>query len=162
MKSKGLIPVTFMTLIFLSPAQAQTLEPGRALAETLFATMDQTGRGAIHAGDLESFRDSVFAGMDSDQSRGASYDEFSAWDPGFRQIATEAGRASEYVTASRVVFAFWDRDGDGSMTEPEMRTAMNADFRRADLDDDGLLTEVEFIQGFPIMVAMRAAIRPDL
>lgn len=162
MKSTRLIPATCATLMFLTPVQAQTTEPGRALAETLFATMDQTGRGAIHAGDLEGFRDSVFAGMDRDQSRGVTYDEFAAWDPGFRQIAAEAGRESEYVTASRVVFAFWDRDGDGTMTEPEMRGAMNADFRRADLDDDGLLTEVEFIQGFPIMVAMRAAIRPDL
>lgn len=162
MKSTRLIPVTCAALIILTPAKAQTIEPGRALAETLFATMDQTGRGAIHAGDLEDFRDSVFAGMDSDQSRGVTYREFADWDPGFRQIATNAGRESEYATASRVVFAFWDRDGDGSMSEPEMRTAMSADFRRADLDDDGLLTEAEFIQGFPIMVAMRAAIRPDL
>ena len=40
--------------------------------------------------------------------------------------------------------------------------AMSADFRRADLDEDALLTETEFLQGFPIIVAMRAAIRPDL
>jgi len=39
---------------------------------------------------------------------------------------------------------------------------MSHDFRRADLDGDALLTQAEFIGGFPIMVAMRAAIRPDL
>lgn len=39
---------------------------------------------------------------------------------------------------------------------------MNADFRRADLDDDGVLLQQEFIQGFAVIVAMRAAIRPDL
>ena len=50
----------------------------------------------------------------------------------------------------------------GELTEQEMRFAMTMDFRRADLDDDGLLELEEFIQGFPIMVAMRAALRSDL
>jgi hypothetical protein len=39
---------------------------------------------------------------------------------------------------------------------------MSHDFRRADLDDDARLTLDEFISGFPIIVAMRAAIQPDL
>ena len=140
---------------------AQSAE-GRAVGETIFVTMDQTGRGAIHMGDLEEFRDSVFAGMDYDGDGRVTYEEFASWDPGFARVAQETGRADAYVTASRIVFAFWDRNADGALTAREMRFAMSSDFRRADVDDDGLLTQEEFIQGFPIMVAMRAAIRPDL
>lgn len=148
-------------LLTTGPVLAQGTE-GRALGEVIFASIDTTNRGAIHAGDMEAFRDSVFAGMDTNGDRRVPFEEFSAWDPGFAAIAQAEGRLDNYTTASRVVFAFWDRDGDGALTEPEMRFAMTHDFRRADLDNDTLLTQEEFIQGFPIMVAMRAAIRPDL
>lgn len=66
------------------------------------------------------------------------------------------------ATASKIFFAFWDRNGDGVLKAQEFRTSMSHDFRRADLDDDARLTLDEFISGFPIIVAMRAAIQPDL
>ncbi|MGJ3265498.1 MAG: hypothetical protein ACFE0R_19945 [Salinarimonas sp.] len=135
---------------------------GRTVGETIFSTMAAEGREAIHAGDLERFRDSVFVGMDHDEDGVVTYPEFAAWDPGFAIVAEEVGRSDAYTTASKIVFAVWDRDGDGGLTAPEMRFAMAADFRRADLDDNALLTRDEFIQGFLVMVAMRAAIRPDL
>ena len=113
-------------------------------------------------GDIETYRDSVFAGMDTDTNGKVIYDEFSAWDPGFVFVAEDVGRKDAYTTASKIVFAFWDRNGDQELTDKEMRLSMSADFRRADLDDDGFLTQDEFIGGFPIIVAMRAAIRPDL
>lgn len=71
----------------------------------------------------------------------------------------ELGREEPYVTASKIVFAFWDGDGDGGLTAREFRTSISHDFRRAELDDDARLTRDEFISGFPIIVAMRAAIR---
>ena len=135
---------------------------GRELGETLFQSMDTSSEGAIHMGDIEQFRESVFAGMDQDDDKTVTYEEFAAWDPGFSVVAESVGRKDAYTTASKIVFAFWDRDGNGALTEPELRFAMSSDFRRADLDDDALLTQEEFINGFPIMVAMRAAIRPDL
>ncbi|MEX3016971.1 EF-hand domain-containing protein [Gymnodinialimonas hymeniacidonis] len=156
-----ILTAALITAALSGPIAAQGQE-GRVLGETLFATIDTTNRGSIHAGDMEAFRDSVFAGMDSNGDRGVTYEEFTSWDPGFARIAEAEGRLDNFATASRVVFAFWDRDGNGEMTEPEMRFAMAHDFRRADLDNDGLLTPEEFIQSFPIMVAMRAAIRPDL
>lgn len=134
---------------------------GRKVGETIFASIDTSGRGSIHTGDLEQFRASVFSGMDYDDDGRVTYAEFAGWDPGFADIAEQDGRSDAYTTASKVVFAFWDRNGDGNMTETEMRFAMNADFRRADTDDDGLLTRDEFLQGFPIMIAMRAALSPN-
>ena len=147
-------------------AQAtQSEEPGiegRRIAEAIFGSMDPTARGHVTMGDIEIFRDSVFAGMDANDDKRVSYTEFASWDPGFARIATDLGRSEAYVTASKIVFAFWDRDGDDHLTEREFRTAMAHDFRRADLDDDAVLTQAEFIAGFPVIVAMRAAIRPDL
>ncbi len=135
---------------------------GREIGLRIFETMVSDNREAIHMGDLERFRASVFSGMDYDDDGNVTYDEFASWDPGFVAVAEELGRSDAYTTASKIVFAFWDRNGDGSLTERELRAAMSADFRRADFDGDALLTKNEFIGGFPIMVAMRAAIRPDL
>ena len=135
---------------------------GRYVGETIFESMDAAGRGKVHMGEIEQFRESVFAGMDYDGNGKVTYEEFASWDPGFVFVAEDLGRKEAYTTASKIVFAFWDRNGNGALTEREMRFAMTSDFRRADLDDDALLTKEEFINGFPIMVAMRAAIRPDL
>lgn len=165
MNSRDLTVIAAVVAALPLCAVAQSAEPGfegRVLGETLYETMDTSGRGFIQAGDLERFRDSVFAGMDYDRDLKVTYEEFAAWDPGFRRVAEDLGRADAYMTASKIVFAFWDRDGDGDLTEREMRVSMSADFRRADQDSDHLLTEEEFLSGFPIMIAMRAAIRPDL
>jgi len=109
-------------------------------------------------GDMERFHGDVFAGMDCKGDGAVVFDEFTARDRGFSYHATQAGRPGAYDTASRIVFAFWDRDGDGQMTEPGMCFAITADFRRADLNDDGMLSEAEFLNGFAVIVAMRAAL----
>lgn len=156
------IAVGTTTCGFTQFANAADKPAGRLAAEMTFGSIDTANKGHIHQGDLEAFRSSVFAGMDFDDTGRVSYPEFAAWDPGFSSIAAEEGKSKAYVTASKIVFAFWDRNGDGEINDPEMRFAMNADFRRADLNDDGVLSQQEFIQGFAVIVAMRAAIRPDL
>ncbi|MEM6712507.1 MAG: hypothetical protein AAF590_09525 [Pseudomonadota bacterium] len=148
-----------------SYAQNVSDEPGvagRVLAETIFETMDTNNRSAFHLGELDVFNDSVFAGMDYDENRRITLDEFAQWDPGFQPIAEDLGRGEAFVTAQKIIFAFWDRDGSGEVDEDEMIYATNADFRRADADEDGLVTKDEFVEGFPVIIAMRAAIRPDL
>lgn len=143
------------------PADEPGIE-GRRVAETIFVSMDPSSRGYVTMGEIEQFRDSAFLGMDYDGDGRVIYDEFASWDPGFARVADGLGRGEAYVTASKIIFALWDRDGDGELTAREFRIAMSHDFRRADLDDDARLTLDEFIAGFPIIVAMRAAIRPDL
>ncbi|MEM1284313.1 MAG: EF-hand domain-containing protein [Pseudomonadota bacterium] len=148
-----------------SIAQTSSDEPGiagRMLAETIFDAMDVNDRGSIHLAEIDSFNGSVFAGMDYDENRRISLDEFSQWDPGFQPIAEELGRGEAYVTAQKIMFAFWDRDGSGELNEAEMDYATRADFRRADANDDGLMTKDEFFEGYPVVIAMRATIRPDL
>lgn len=162
MKFTPLLTASCAALAFTAPLHAQSDTAGRVVAETLFAALDQSGRGAIHMGDLEVFRASVYAGMNTDGAGGVTYAEFADWDPGFLSVAQDADRVEAYSIASRIVFAFWDRNGNGTLTEPEMRIAMTSDFRRADLDDNAVLDETEFIQNFPMMIAMRTALRPDL
>jgi len=131
---------------------------GREVAEQTFASIDEEGRGYIHMGDMERFR----AGMDYDNDLKVTFEEFSAWDTGFGEAAEEEGRPDAFITATKIVFSFWDRNADFVLTDGEMRSSINADFQRADIDDDGLLSQEEFLQSFGIIVAMRAAIRPDI
>ena len=64
--------------------------------------------------------------------------------------------------AAASIFAFWDRNGDGERTRSEMRHAVTSDFRRAELDAAAVLSQAEFLNGFSIIVALRAAIRPNM
>ncbi len=138
---------------------AQTGE-GRDLAKLAFASVDQSERGYIDQGEFISFGRDVFVSMDYDDNNTISLKEFLGWGFGLEQVAEEAGRAAAFDTAMRVVFAFWDQNGDGQITRTEHRQSLAADFRRADGDNDAVLTEEEFLSGFSINIAARAAINP--
>ncbi len=110
--------------------------------------------------DFTNFGSDVFTSMDYDDNDSLSQEEFLSWDYGMLPLAQEAGREAAYETALRVVFAFWDRNGDNMISKTEHRQSLSTDFRRADADNDATLTEGEFTSGFSIMVALRAAINP--
>lgn len=141
------------------PALAEESE-GRRLAELAFAGIDTADRGYIDQGEFSNFGTDVFISMDADEDGVLSLGEFMSWDYGMLPIAREAGREDAYDTALRVVFAFWDRDGDGVISRTEHRQSLMADFQRADTDNDALMTRDEFTSGFSVMVALRAAINP--
>ena len=163
MDLKTIVTFAALTLSGLHPAVAGShASKGLLTAKITFSAIDSTSKGHIDQGDLHDYSFQVFVSMDSDDNDRLTYQEFEAWDPGFSLIAEEKGKADAFVTAKKIVFAFWDRNDDGELTRSEMRHAMNADFRRADVNDDAILNEREFLRGFSIMVAMRAAIRPDL
>lgn len=150
---------TAVSLALAAPAMAEESE-GRRLAELAFATLDTADRGFIDQGEFSTFGGDVFFSMDTDESASITLAEFLNWDYGMGNLAIERGREDAYETALRVVFAFWDRDGDGKITRTEHRQSLNADFRRADTDNDAVLTQAEFTGGFSVMVALRAAINP--
>lgn len=140
-------------------AQAEDNE-GRRLAGLAFDSLDTAGRGFIDQGEYSNFGSDVFYSMDSDQNGQITLGEFMNWDFGMAAVAAEAGREVAYETALRVVFAFWDRDGDGGISRTEHRQSLNLDFIRADANNDAVLSEEEFAGGFSVMVALRAAINP--
>jgi len=98
--------------------------------------------------------------MDQDENGRLSLAEYLSWDYGMAVVAQEAGREDAYETALRVVFAFWDRNGDNAVSRTEHRQSLNFDFQRADANGDAVLTAEEFTSGFSVMVALRAAINP--
>jgi len=156
------IITTFAVLAALtapSLSAAQETE-GRRLAQLAFSQLDNADRGYIDLGEYSIFGTDVFSSMDYDQDDSLSLSEFLNWDYGMLPLAQDAGREDAYYTALRVVFAFWDRNGDGAISKTEHRQSLNADFQRADTDNDATLTSDEFTSGFSVMVALRAAINP--
>lgn len=143
-----------------APAFAQEAGEGRRLAELAFSSLDTAGRGYIDQGEFSNFGGDVFVSMDFDENGSLSLSEFLSWDYGMEPLARKAGRLQAYETALRVVFAFWDRDGDGAISRTEHRQSLSVDFQRADTDNDAVLTSEEFTGGFSVMVALRAAINP--
>lgn len=148
------------TLILASSAFAEEKTEGRLLAELAFDSVDSEGRDFIDMGEFTNFGMSVFAGMDYDDNDKITLKELMDWDIGMKPIAEQAGRIAAYETALRVVFAFWDRNGDGDISKTEHRQSMASDFRRADGDSNAILTKEEFTTGYSVMIAMRAAINP--
>lgn len=140
-------------------ASAQSGE-GRDLAGLAFQSVDRADRGYIDHGEFTNFGGDVFVAMDHNENNRLSLGEFLSWGFGMEQVAEDAGRAEAHETAMRVVFASWDRDGDNEITRTEHRQSLLADFRRADGDNDAVLTEEEFLLGFSVNVAARAAINP--
>lgn len=148
--------------VIAAPAAfAEEKSEGKQLAEMSFASVDRGGKGWVHVGDMEAFRSDVFTSMDYDSSNGISLDEFLSWDIGFDSLAEQANKADAYQTAMKIVFAFWDLNNDGVISESEHRKSVAADFARADLNSDAILSETEFLNGLSIMVAIRAAMKPD-
>lgn len=152
---------TFTLLLALSgPALAQSdaTTPGRELAEVIFGSMENNPSGAIDMGEFINFGRDVFFSMDSDESGSVDPEEFTSWDFGFNFIAEDAGQERAYETAQKIIFANWDHDADGEISQSEYHKSMVWDFRRADIDDNALLTQQEYLRGYVVNVAYRAAL----
>lgn len=91
----------------------------------------------------------TFRSVDTNDNGSSDLDDFAAWVRGSSAIANEDSKQDAYVTADKTVYAIWERDGDGNLTVPEMRLAMNSDFRRADMDHDATLNGRDFSRTSP-------------
>lgn len=158
---KQILAYTVFMAALIAPAAALEKSEGRQLAELTFDSVDRHGKGYLHQGDMEATREDVFISIDADDSGSMELPEFLAWGFGFQNIAEEEDRQLAYNTALKVVFSFWDRNGDGKITESEHRKAMLADFDRADVNDNAVLEKGEFLNGFSVLVAIRAALKPE-
>lgn len=142
-------------------AQEDQLKPGLELAETVFGSIEDRPNQMVDMGEFTSFGESIFVSMDSNESDSIDYSEFDEWDFGFNYIAENADQERAYATAKHIIFAFWDRDGDGSIGLSEYHQAMISDFRRADIDHNALLTRDEFLSGYIVNIGYRAAIKGE-
>lgn len=151
---------TLSLALALAIPGAAFAQEGKALAELSFESVDTAGRGYVDLGEFTNFGGDVFVSMDSDDNGKIVLDEFMNWGFGMAQVAEDMDQQRAYDTARRVVFAFWDRNGDGEMSRTEQRQSLVSDFQRADLDNDMTLDKDEYLNGFSINVALRAALKP--
>lgn len=158
---KRIILLTALVLTFTTAAIAEQKSKGRVLAELSFDSMDDGGKGFLHHGDMEEGRVNIFTSMDYDENDNLDVGEFLEWDFGFANIAQDTNKLIAYRTALKVIFNLWDRNADGKITQIEHRQAVVRDFNRADINHDGLLDKDEFILGFSVLVAIRAALKPE-
>lgn len=158
MKRLTLTCATILISIAATPTLSQDKTPGRELAERVFASIEANPNGMLDMGEFINFGRSIFTSMDGDDDETVTFEEFTGFDFGFDAIAKESGEERAYETAQKIVFAFWDRDGDGNISSSEYRTSMASDFERADVDNDALLTQDEFLRGYIINRAYRAAL----
>ncbi|WP_180888067.1 signal transduction protein [Ruegeria sp. THAF57] len=128
------------------------------MADTIFGEVDKHPNSSIDKGEFLDFGRSVFTSMDSNEDKSVDFEEFSTFDFGFKAIAQDAGRPEAYDTAQRILFAMFDRDGNLSIAVVEFEAVMNADFHKADLDNDENLTRAEYLDGYMINIAYRAAL----
>ena len=159
---KNALLAAVLSLAVAPAVAAQESNPGRDLAIAAFETLDTNQRGFVDIGQFDVHGRDIFASMDANENGRIDLDEFLQWDFGMRAVAEERDAVTAYEAALRVVHAFWDRDGDGEIDQDEHRYAVGVDFQRADIDSDDLLTKEEFLNGFTVMVAIRAALAPDI
>lgn len=133
---------------------------GRRLADQAFDHIVKSGAGFMDQGQFLNAGRDVFAAMDYEDDGIINLGEFLVFDFGMRGVAEQAGREDALETGLRVVFAFWDRDGDGNLSVSEHQRALSMDFQRADDNGDARLSKEEFMDGFTVLVAARAAINP--
>ncbi len=139
-------------------AQSDEVTPGRELAELIYGSIEDNPDGAADMGEFVDFGQDIFVSMDTDESGSIDPVEFTEWDFGFNFIAVDEGQERAYQTAQKVLFAIWDHDGNGEIGRQEYHKSMVWDFRRADTDDDAFLTREEFLSGYVVNLAYRAAL----
>lgn len=139
-------------------AQSEEMTPDRELAEIIYGSMDISPTEGADMGEFIRFGSDIYVSMDHDDNGSVDLKEFTDWDFGFNFIAEDEGQQRAYETAQKIVFAVWDHDGDGEITEREYHKSMVTDFRRADTDDNAFLTRDEFLSGYLINIAYRAAL----
>ncbi|WP_424974953.1 signal transduction protein [Dinoroseobacter sp. S124A] len=157
---KTLAAICASNLLLVAPAIADMEEigPGQELAKLVFGSIEARPNGLADMGEFTAFGNDIFVSMDADGSNTITFDEFTDWDFGFTFIAEDETQQRAYETAQMILFAFWDRDGDGDIDSSEYHKSMIADFRSADINGDAFLSEEEFLTGYIVNRAYRAAL----
>jgi len=158
MKQLAALCGILIALTGVAMAQSDDPTPGRELSELIYGSIDSNPSESVDLGQFVEFGREVFVSMDSDQDAYVDMSEFSRWDFGFNFIAEDDGRQVSYETAQRILFAIWDHNADGQIDRSEYNKSMLWDFRRADLNSDAFLTRDEFLGGYIVIRAYRAAI----
>ena len=131
---------------------------GKVLATEYFAAMDTNGDNHLSVSEYIRQKQQEFVSMDADDNRILSWDEFKSFSFGMETIAQEKRRMAGYKVARRVLFDLMDRDNNWWLTEREQENGFIRDHMLADENDDGLLSESEFLWNSMYSITLRSAL----
>ena len=148
--------IVFAAALVVFPVVAAAQDSGRELSQLTFQSVDQNDDGTLSRSEVETMSSNILFSMDYDGSESVDLEEFMAWDFGYYYLAEERGETDRYESVKRVMFALLDFDGDGVIDASENHAGNLWAFQRADLDNDGVLSEDEYLQGWLPIVILRA------
>ncbi|MFN3211950.1 MAG: ester cyclase [Henriciella sp.] len=128
------------------------------MTDTVFGSAEANPNELVDIAEFANFGNLIFGSMDYDGDTAITFEEFTTFDFGYKFLASEAGQSAAYLAAQRVVFSFWDRNANDEISATEWRSAMNADFQRADRDSNALLSRDEFSKFYVVNQAYTAAL----
>ena len=122
--------------------------------EKKFRAFDANGNGAIEWSEHEADALKAYQAMDADHDGRVGPGEYFEWSMKESAALDEppnGGSAEGARFLATVAIKAWDRDGNGTLSQAELKAAADASFQRGDTDHDKRMTLKE----------MQAASRPS-
>lgn len=138
------------------PGSAHAQNSGRELAQITFSSTDQNGDGVLTVSEVSEMAQNIALSMDTNGDQTLSLPEFLDWDFGFHYLAEQEDTADRYAGVKRIMFALQDLNSDGSIDPTEARITTFWSFDRADLDNDRVLSEDEYLNAWMPILVMKA------
>lgn len=128
----------FLTILAGSLLTAATAAAQDRLAEEIlaaraesFKVFDTDASGKADIAEILAGAKSIFAALDADGNGSASPDEFQVISMGFEPLAESNSQKAAYGTARAAIFARWDANADGQLSEAEATAAVLAELLSA-------------------------------
>ena len=134
-------------------------DTGKMLVMAPYKTIDEDDNDYVSKEELINYGNSVHYSMDGDDDSQVSLDEFLFWGFGLQDVAANKERERAYKTGLTMVHTFWDKDGNSLLSQDEQRQSISDDFTRSDQNSDNVLSQKEYLLGFPVNVAFRTALK---
>ncbi|MEO0329788.1 MAG: hypothetical protein AAF217_14465 [Pseudomonadota bacterium] len=147
--------VALSTISVAKDSMAQ--DTANELSAVTFSSTDTNEDKELSLSELTEMAMNIAISMDSDDDLIINKSEFMEWDFGFHYLAEEKGDGDRYAAVKRVMFAVQDLDSGGSINPRELRINTYWSFLRADLNNDRVLSEAEYLKAWMPILMMKAA-----
>lgn len=155
---KTLIVALSMTLTVGASSALAFDSELQTVNETAFDTVDANGDGQVSRREIDHYRALVMLSQDSDDDGIVTFDEYNAWDMGWREVAKSRGKIDQLKAARAQVFDYWDKNNDGRLSPEEQLMSQTVDFYAADVDRDHIIDFDAFTTRLRIISAMNDAV----
>lgn len=151
--------ITLILALTAATTAALALDPElETVNRTAFETVDANGDGRVSRREIDHYRELVMLSQDADDDGMVTFEEYSAWDMGWRHVAEARGKTDRLKAARTEVFEFWDKNDDGRLSSDEQLMSQTLDFYAADADRDLAIDFAAFTTRLRIIAAMNEAL----